>query len=180
MRLFPEPNPLTLRPLPVIGLGYFAGALAGGFAGALGLLPMSADELESLAASGQNPLWSIVESIIIIGLLCLVMEVIIATPLLVLYRLGRWRYLTRWTAALLGLVIGAAPMILLLSVPLGDGTSEPLGYFSLGHLTAAGWFRLFKGAAWGGCIGAASAGVLASIAVRKRAERSEPTTPQSR
>lgn len=164
MKIFPVPNRLELRSPPLIGLAYLAGALAGGLAGAAGL-ELEAALLEG-ARLGSAALF--LQSVAFIGLGCLVAELIFASPLLLLHRVRQWRYLTRSTAALLGLAIGAAPMLIILSRPLADGTSEMLGYFSNGDLTPSGYWRLLRGAAWSGSIGFASAATLAWIAVGHR------------
>lgn len=154
-------NSLQLRSGPIIGLGYLAGAIVGGLVGAAGLLLLASDQ-----GGYVPPPAGFLGSVAFIGFGCLIVELFVASPLL--YRVSSWRYLNRLTAALIGLAVGAAPMLIVLSQPLGDGTSEFLGYFSNGNLTPSGYWRLLTGAAWSGSIGFASAATLAWIAVGNR------------
>lgn len=161
MKMFAVPNPLELRPAPLIGLGYLAGALTGGLVGAVWI-----------AVPDRWYASEILAGVVFIGVACLIVQLVIASPILVLYRVFRWRYLNHWTAALIGLAIGAAPMLVMLSQPFPDGTSELLGYFSQSSLTSAGYWRLLRGAAWSGSIGLASAVTLTLFAVRHRLSES--------
>lgn len=160
MTMLTSPCPLELRSIRSIALGYFAGAVSGGLVGAFGILFMGPTDGKWVTA--------FLATFVAVTIICMIVEVVIASPLLLLYRRYRWRFLNRWTATLLGIAIGAAPMLLVLSRPFPDGTSEFLGYFSEGHLTPSGYWRLLKGAAWSGSIGGASAATLALFAVRSR------------
>jgi hypothetical protein len=162
MKMFPVTNPLELRSTSLIGFGYLAAAFAGGLVGAVGLLPMVVADNETMSVTG------FFGNVALIGLPCLVIELFLASPILVMYRYFRWRYLNLWTAALLGLAIGAAPALILLNLPSLDSTLVPSGYFYLGRLTAEGYWRLLRGVAWSGSIGLASAVTLALFAVRRR------------
>ena len=162
MKMFAAPNPLELRSASLVGRGYLAAALAGGLVGAAGLLALS------VANDDPMDLPGFLVSVAFIGLACLVVELFLASPLLVMYRYFRWRYLNIWTAGLLGFAIGAAPALILLNLPSLDSTLVPSGYFYLGHLTAEGYWRLLRGVAWTSSIGLASAVTLALFAVRRR------------
>lgn len=155
-------NSLQLRAGPIIGLGFLAGAFVGGLVGSAGTWLLAADQGQGYISTPGGFL----ESVAFIGFGCLIVELLVGSPFL--YRVSRGRYLNRLTAPFIGLAVGATPMLLILSQPLGDGTSEFLGYFAHGHLTMSGYWRLLRGAAWSGSIGFASAATLAWIAIGDR------------
>src|SRR5690348_2635664 len=103
------PNTLELRSAPFIGLSYLSGALAGGSVGAGFSLIEAVGDQNSFAGTGITLMSATVDTFVLIAVVCLLVELVVATALLLAYRFFRWRFLTRWTAALIGLAIGIAP-----------------------------------------------------------------------
>jgi hypothetical protein len=94
------------------------------------------------------------------GIVCLVVELVFITPLLMGFHRYRWGWLNGWTGALIGFAFGFLPALLVLT---------------LAPQTASGpriWLARIIAAAAVGAVGAIAAGVFRLLAVR-RAEDSE-------
>jgi hypothetical protein len=91
------------------------------------------------------------------GFVCLIVELVIVTPLLVGFSRYRWRWLNGWTAALIGFALAFVPTLLLL-------TLAPTG------LTVhVGWIATIVTGAAVGVVGVVAAGVFRLLAVRTAA-----------
>ncbi len=89
------------------------------------------------------------------GLVCLVVELVIVTPLLVGFHRYRWGWLNGWTGALIGFVLAFGPTLLL--VVLAPTASA--------H--RAGWMATIAACAAVGLVGLIAAGVFRLLAVRR-------------
>jgi hypothetical protein len=109
------------------------------------------------------------------GWVCLTIEVVIVTPILLGFNRYRWRWLNGWSAAAIGFALGALPWLVLSAWPPPEaGQSYIVGRVPLvldGERTLAGWVQIFRDAAMMGVVGLIAAVTFRVIAVR----RSPPT-----
>ena len=83
------------------------------------------------------------------GLVCLIVELVVVTPLLVGFHRYRWRWLNGWTAALIGFALAFTPALLLVAFAPRQGPRPGLietiiacATVGVVGLVAAGVFRL--------------------------------------
>jgi hypothetical protein len=101
----PMPKSLELRPLPYIAAGYVLGPIGG--LTALWLLWIA-----SMVAGRLHPwdhalmMW--LYMIVVGGAICLAVELVAVTPLLIGFSRYRWRWINGWTAVVIGFLAGAA------------------------------------------------------------------------
>ncbi len=89
------------------------------------------------------------------GLVCLVVELVVITPLLMGFHRYRWVWLNGWTGALIGFALAFAPPLLLVM-------------FAPGHPAAGpGWPATIIACAAVGVVGLTAAGVFRLLAVRR-------------
>lgn len=168
---------LTLRPWPMIALAYVLAPAAGmialwlglivfGFAN-LGLAPQMKD-----ASAGFSLLFVMM---LLLAPVCLALEVVLITPVLVGFRLWRWRWLNGWTAALAGFLVGAIPTWLW-EILEHDAADKDLLFGQVlmvaGHRTFLGWLRLGEDCLMMGAVGVAMALTFRFIAVKREAAAS--------
>ena len=94
--------------------------------------------------------------LIIGGVICLIVELVIVTPLLVGFHRYRWRWLNGWTAALIGFALAFVPALLLVVLAPTQGPRP-------------GWIETIVACAAVGVVGLAAAGVFRLLAVRTAA-----------
>jgi hypothetical protein len=92
------------------------------------------------------------------GLVCLVVELVVVTPLLVGFHRYRWGWLNGWTGALIGFASAFLPALLLVVLAPTPGAHR------------AGWIETVIACAAVGVVGLTAAGVFRLLAVQ-RAER---------
>lgn len=93
------------------------------------------------------------------GLVCLVVELVVVTPLLVGFHRYRWRWLNGWTGALIGFALAFVPALAVVSLaPSSAGHPRP------------GWLPTVLASAVVGLVGLAAAAVFRLLAVRTAAE----------
>lgn len=169
--LNPRPNlgRPEIRSAPFVALAYAAGATAGASVGAI------TDFLRGLSAGGGAgesigfQAIGALDTAMLLFFVCLAFELIIATPILRLLRVKNWRPPSPFAASALGFAISGLLAAAVSAVPLGDGTSGPLGYFSGSALTQSGWWRLVLNVAQFGSVGSATAIAFVVTASRPRA-----------
>ena len=108
--------------------------------------------------------------LIIGGFVCLVVELVFITPLLIGFHRYRWRWLNGWTLALIGFVLAFTPALLLVALsPPTPGSVRDWGMATLvnGHRTAAGWALTVLVCAVIGLVGVVAAGVFRLLAMRR-------------
>jgi hypothetical protein len=91
------------------------------------------------------------------GLVCLVVELVVVTPLLVGFHRYRWRWLNGWTGAAIGFGLAFLPTLLIVAFAPARG----------GH---AGWIGPIIASAAVGMVGLTAAGVFRLLAVRLEGE----------
>ncbi len=91
------------------------------------------------------------------GLVCLVVELVVVTPLLVGFHRHRWRWLNGWTGALIGFLLAFAPALMLIVLA------------PRGRAAGAGWIADILASAVVGVVGLTAAGVFRLLAVRTAA-----------
>lgn len=89
------------------------------------------------------------------GIVCLVVELVFVTPLLVGFHRYRWGWLNGWTGGLIGFALAFTPTLLL--VVLAPASAE--------H--RAGWLATIVACAAVGLVGLTAAGVFRLLAVRR-------------
>jgi hypothetical protein len=183
-------NRLELRPLPMIALAYVLGPLVGlnvwwflktgGTFGSRDLDP-----------NGVMTSWGL--TLIIGGLACLLIELVLVSPLLVAFKRYGWPWLNGWTAAAIGFLLGAVPWLLLAASGPSPSPDQIPGSTTVcadghcasetwpssapavapgrvweinGHWTSAGWAHVVWDAALIGMIGLIAAIVFRLVAVR--------------
>jgi hypothetical protein len=90
------------------------------------------------------------------GLVCLVVELVVVTPLLVGFHRYRWRWLNGWTGALIGFVLAFLPTLLVVALAPSRG----------GHGARPGWIATTFACAVVGLVGVSAAGVFRLLGVR--------------
>ena len=88
------------------------------------------------------------------GLVCLIVELVIITPLLVGFHRYRWGWLNGWTGALIGFALAFAPTLLLVVLAPAPAAHR------------AGWLATIVACAAVGLVGLTAAGVFRLLAVR--------------
>ena len=109
---------LELREDRSIGLAYIIGPAAGLLT--LWLWLVAFDFLGPAFSFGRDLLvlpWLLTYG----GLLCLLAELLIVTPMLIGFRRYRWSWLNGWTACALGFLLGALGPFAILSVQISSG-----------------------------------------------------------
>jgi hypothetical protein len=106
---------LELRPWPLIVLAYFLGPLAGlttlwATAILIGAVLQQGFPVKGLAQS-LAATWLAV--MIFGGFVCLVVELIVATPILIAFNRYRWSWFNGWSAAAMGFLTGSLPTLAL-------------------------------------------------------------------
>ena len=108
--------------------------------------------------------------LIVGGVICLFVELVFITPLLIGFHCYRWRWLNGWTLALIGFVLAFTPALLLVALsPPTPGNLTDWGMATLvnGHRTAAGWALTTAVCAVIGLVGVVAAGVFRLLAMRR-------------
>jgi hypothetical protein len=96
----------TLKSWPYIILAYFLGPFAG--LNTWWLLRTGHNAFVSeLDLKNTAMSWNLV--IVFGGVICLAVELVIITPLLVGFQRHRWRWLNTWSSAAIGFLLGAVP-----------------------------------------------------------------------
>jgi len=90
------------------------------------------------------------------GLVCLIVELVFVTPLLVGFHRYRWRWLNGWTAAVIGFALAFTPAFLLVVLAPTPGPRP-------------GWIETVIACAAVGVVGLVAAGVFRLLAVRTAA-----------
>lgn len=109
------------------------------------------------------------------GLVCLAVELVFITPLLVGFHRWRWRWLNGWTGAAIGFALAFLPTLFIVASATPPHQNEVdwgLTTVAGGHRTAAGWVLAIAGCAAVGLVGLTAASVFRLLAVR-RAESAE-------
>jgi len=169
--LHPMPNLRRpeIRSARLVTLAYAVGAAAGACVGAI------TDFLRGLSAAGgagENIGFQAIGSLdtaMLLFFVCLVFELIVATPILHVLRVKNWCPPSPFAASAFGFALSGLLAAAVSAVPLGDGTSGPLGYFSGSALTQSGWWRLVLNVAQFGAVGSATAIAFVVTAIRRRA-----------
>jgi hypothetical protein len=158
---------LELRALPIVAVTYLLAPLIAltGYWAAVALPHWTNPEVDrhQLVA-----LWLLIA--VWGGAVCLFLEFIFVTPLLIGFHRFRWRWLNGWTGALIGFGLGALPWLFfgILSVEPGSGASaNGVILVEDGHRTLEGWRALLRQAGGFGLIGVGSALVFRLCAVRR-------------
>jgi hypothetical protein len=93
------------------------------------------------------------------GLVCLVVELLVITPLLIGFHRYRWRWLNGWTGALIGFALAFAPTLFVVALaPSPAGHARP------------GWPATVLAGAVVGVVGLTAAAVFRLLAVRTTAD----------
>ena len=148
---------------------YIVGAAVGASVGAAtffveGLFGGAAEFIGDI----QSQVVASLDTAILLFVICLMFEMIIATPILLIFRLRNWRSPNPIAIAVLGFSVSGLLAAAISAVPFPDGTSGPLGYFTGSELTLRGWFRLLRNVTQFGTIGAATAAAFNLIAIRRK------------
>jgi hypothetical protein len=106
---------LELRPWPLIILAYFLGPFVGLNALWATAIVISAVAEKGFAASGawRGLAGSWLGVMFLGGLVCLVVELIVATPILIAFNRYRWSWLNSGSVAAIGFLTGASPVLAL-------------------------------------------------------------------
>ena len=154
---------LELRPPAVIAWAYVLGPTAGlTVLFLLMLIGAIFDTSHTLArVAGTSLAFFFIYLLIFGGLICLVVELVVITPLLVGFHRYGWRWLNGWTGALIGFALGFAPSLLLAAralVPYENYARQAAAYM---------WGLAIVSSAAIGAVGAVAAGVFRLLAVRR-------------
>ena len=159
---------IELKSNLAIGLAYLIAAIAG--ACALGAQILIMTSLETPRSSLLNNPFSIFISAAIFGvILCLCVEVILVTPLIIGFRRFKWGWVNPFTGITIGFLLGAVPAFLVFLIPFEGELDVAMGYFAHGFPTWAGWMRAASDGLIFGFVGAVSAAVFWAIAIRSSA-----------
>lgn len=156
-------DPLVLRRPSNVLLAFVVAAGVGGLVLALNMVAGSAID----GWWPPNPVDAFLSTVAIGAVACVIVEVLVLLPLVVGYRAKRWRWLNGVTGTAMGTLIGALPAFLITVQPNGDGTSELLGYYHQGMVTALGLAHAARNAVSFGMTGFASALAFRLLAVRR-------------
>lgn len=106
------------------------------------------------------------------GSACLIVEILVVTPILQGFRRYRWPWLNGWSAAAIGFALGALPWLILNLWPAsGPGQDYVVGNVPLildGKRTWAGWTGVFRDVAMMGSVGLVAAITFRFTSVRRR------------
>jgi hypothetical protein len=151
-------SPLRLRRPADIAWAYVLGPTAGlTVLWVLLLADSILDPAHGLAHVARMSLaFFFIYLLIIGGLVCLVVELVVVTPLLVGFHRYRWRWLNGWSAALIGFALAFTPALLLVVLAPGHGPRP-------------GWIETIIACAAVGVVGLVAAGVFRLLAVRTAA-----------
>ena len=151
-------SPLRLKRPADIAWAFVLGPTAG--LTALWLLMLAdaiVDPAHGLAHVARMSLaFFLIYLLIIGGLICLIVELVFVTPLLVGFHRWRWRWLNGWTAALIGFALAFTPALLLVAFAPMRGPRP-------------GWIETVIACAAVGVVGLVAAGVFRLLAVRTAA-----------
>lgn len=89
------------------------------------------------------------------GFVCLLVELVVITPLLMGFHRYRWAWLNGWTGALIGFALAFAPTLLLVVLA------------PMPNAHHAGWLATIAACAAVGVVGLTAAGVFRLLAVRR-------------
>jgi hypothetical protein len=137
---------LELRSVPMIGLAFVVGAV-------IGLSYLWVVQVILPGSAAADPSRALAAWIAYIGLgggLCLVVEAVVITPILIGFQRYRWGWLNGWTAAAIGFAIGFA-----------------FWFLALALATPASWAKLVAESLNPGVVGLIAAVVFRLIAVRR-------------
>jgi hypothetical protein len=150
-------SPLRLRRPAEIAWAYVLGPTAGlTVLWLLMLIDSIVDPAHGLAHIARLSLaFFYIYLLIFGGLVCLAVELVVVTPLLVGFHRYRWRWLNGWTGALIGFALAFLPTVLLVVLAPTRG----------GH--RASWIATIAACAAVGAVGAVAAGVFRLLAVRR-------------
>jgi hypothetical protein len=160
---------LRLRPPPVVALGFCLGPAAG--LSALWALMLVFTILDPRRSASPTQVLEFtffwVYLLIFGGAVCLVVELLVVTPLLIGFRRHGWRWLNGWTGALIGFALAFVPALVVVALLPGppDQTVWGMPTVVAGRHTAAGWAWALVGCAMVGMVGLVAAGVFRLIAV---------------
>jgi hypothetical protein len=162
-------QPLILRPLGTITVAYFAAAAVAGCTlgtetATIGALQDWGRPTFSLASDlGGGAATACVGTV-----LCLIVEALLVTPILLSFHRVRWHWSRRLDSIVVGFALAAVPTLLLFLTPIEDGLSVAMGYnLANGQPTLRGALRAAQNAALIGLVGAACASVFQAIAFRR-------------
>jgi hypothetical protein len=138
---------LTLRSRPMIALAYVLGPFVGLNAWC------AATTLPAIYKPDFNPEgaatgWFI--ALLFGGLACLVIELVVVTPLLLAFNRHRWSWLNGWSAAAIGFLIGAVPWLVLMAPNPSLSPDQIPGSVTTcthGHCTVESWVQAGLGPA---------------------------------
>ena len=150
---------LTLRPPAVIAWAYVLGPTAGlTVLFLLIVIQAMFDPAHTLAGMARTSLaFFFIYLLIFGGIICLIVELVVITPLLVGFHRYGWRWLNGWTVALIGFALGFIPSLLL-----GAVARAYSAYGAGGTLASQ-----IVGGVELGLVGAVAAGVFRLLAVRR-------------
>jgi hypothetical protein len=164
-------NPLQLKPLPSIVAAYILAPLAGLTALWVVWIVPSSPWPSALTS------WGFI--IVIGGAVCLTVEMVVVTPLLLAFRRYRWPWLNGWTAAVLAFLVGAICSLIWAVYDAGrsiPGYSEwgqnGVAFFLNGVRTQAGW-QVWRAQLFSSAVACGGVGVIAALVFRLVAIRSE-------
>lgn len=151
---------LRLRPPAVIAWAYVLGPTAGlTVLFLLIVIRAMFDPAHTLAGMARTSLaFFFIYLLIFGGLICLVVELVVITPLLVGFHRYGWSWLNGWTGALIGFALGVVPSLLL------DAVTRSYSAYAYGANRT--WTEI-AGAIELGLVGAVAAGVFRLLAVRR-------------
>jgi hypothetical protein len=99
---------------------------------------------------------------------CLMVEIVVVTPMLAMFQFFRWPWFNGWAAAAVGFLLSAPSWYFLSSLfPEDDGDPSQQAAQVNGFWTIAGWTHVATLSAWWGVIGLVAALVFRLIAVRR-------------
>ena len=164
---------LELRPIKFVAAAYVLAPLAGLTALLLAIALPTAHPERGLA------MWPLV--LVVGGFVCLLIELVLVTPLLLGFRRHRWRWLNGWTGVALGFAVGALASSATALVSLGGGGTYVWGahdqvLVANGAWTPAGW-RSWSGMLAGFAPQFGLGGAVAALVLRLVAVRAAPSRP---
>lgn len=164
---------LQLRGLPMIVAAYLAAPPVAVSLAWLAWYGPFADPLNSAWPIGKGGAWQLM---MLVGVpICLVAELVIATPLLLGFSRWRWRWLNGWSACITGVLLAFLPVFAFDAVaPAIGNVVGGVVFAAHGVRTLAGWTNMVRGDAPWGLAGLAVALVFRLLAVRTVAVEPAP------